>query len=769
MKPSSKATRHTLKKLALAVGCGTLALHGASALAAAIEEVIVTSQKTEENIQTTPIAITALTSETLEKKGITDMRGIIASSPSITTTPFPGAAIMPTLYMRGQGAILPMSITTDSPIGIYQDGFYIARPQSSVFDLSDLERVEILRGPQGTLWGKNTTGGAINLISKEPSGEFNLRQKLTFGNMGIFRSLTTIDLPSVGDVATKFTYLKSDKDGYVKNIGSSHDYGEENQQAGRFALHWQARDDFSADFFYETGTAHFTGQYYENDFLNGRSNIPGQSGTYYTKPRRPDSHTWRAVDLPIGSSTYQGSGLTLAWDVNEALTIKSLTGYRTLDFHSYQDYAEAFGSFYYQEDIVKSHQFSQEIQFVGDVTDNLRYVAGLYYFSEGGSHDEPQTLGSSNLVAFPTGYYNTVRYVTADAKSRAAYAQTTWTPNILDNRLDITVGARFTKDERNADRIKGLNTTTHFETSALDSSRFNPMATINYAWTEDMNTYLKFATGYKAGGTDEGTPDGHFSAGAYGPEEVKTAELGLKSYVWDRRARINMALFYSKFDDMQMSFITSPTTLSETQGYNAGKATVKGAELELLVQPVDDLTLNLGYTYLNAQYNKVTAMAGTTFDPAVNLYSPYQVGEDIKQLFSMPRVPRHSVSASADYTFWHFDKAELSGRVDYKFESGQYLNAASGPAVPSRDFWWRSSFSTIDARLTLSGDLPRGDKASISLWGKNITNHRYRNYVVAAGGTVSPTSTGIVRGLTNYSEAWNEPVTFGIDLVYQYR
>jgi iron complex outermembrane receptor protein len=190
MNQQTGASGRHLKKLALAVGCTVAALHSTGSAAATIEEIIVTSQKTEENIQTTPIAITALTGELMDKKGITDMRGIIDASPSITTTPFPGAAVMPTVYMRGQGAILPMSITTDSPIGIYEDGFYIARPQSSVFDLADLERVEILRGPQGTLWGKNTTGGAINLISKEPSGEFNFSQKLTFGNEARFRSLT---------------------------------------------------------------------------------------------------------------------------------------------------------------------------------------------------------------------------------------------------------------------------------------------------------------------------------------------------------------------------------------------------------------------------------------------------------------------------------------------------------------------------------------------------------------------------------------------------
>jgi len=781
----------TTKKLALAINAGLLALTAGSAFAAGqIEEVTVTAEKREASLQTTPIAISAFSSESLEKLGIGNFQGVAQNSPAITFTPYPSSSML-ILYMRGQGVSDPAQITTDSSIGIYSDGFFIARPQAAVFDLADLERVEVLRGPQGTLYGRNTTGGAVNLISKKPTGEFGFKQDFSFGTRDYFRSQTSIDLPKWNDISTKLTILKSDKDGFVKNPGSSNDFGESHQLGGRFALHWDISANVTADYFMEKGKGDTTPSYYQNKDSQDHLDHPAD-------------RAYRAVDLPMSHGDFEGHGLTLAWDVNESLTVKSLTGYRKLNTDEFQDYAESFFFGTASHDLVNEHQFSQEFQFIGDAFNKrIKYITGLYYFKEGASHFEnykidgffADPLDPLNPLAFRPGHVNKDRYATNDAKSQAAYAQVTWTPPILDDKLEVTVGARYTKDDRSATRsltntgsgpyfdyletifpfpFPGPNHVTAFESGAKNSQsfkRFNPMFTVNYAVNEDVSVYGKIATGYKAGGFSESSPPGSFTQG-FSPEKVTTYELGTKSYWWDRRVRANIALFQSKFDDMQLFFTVDPADSSVIQAYNAGKATVNGAELDLLVMPIDDLSLSLEYAYLDPKLDSVEALAGTTFDPAVNPASPYVVGQNIKEVFELPYASKHSVTLNADYTFLHFDGGNLSANLNYRWKSSYFNTAPAGTAVPGRDNYLVPAYGLFDGRITMALDLPKNDKVKISIWGKNLLNKDYPQQVIGLGNSISTQdpNTGVVTqaGYVSQAKIWAEPASYGIDVSYQY-
>lgn len=215
------ARRHGwLSKLAvLFAACGAVpgTVCGAESEATSLEEVVVTAQRREERLQDVPIAMTAMDFEVLRDRGVTDLVGVIKATPSMSFTPYPATANTLTLYMRGSGVQDAGQITIDTATGLYQDGFYISRGQMVTFDLADIERVEVLRGPQGTLYGRNTTGGAVNLISRRPSGEFGFRQELGFGNNGRLRSLTVLDLPKWDGLSTKLSFLKRQQDGYVEN------------------------------------------------------------------------------------------------------------------------------------------------------------------------------------------------------------------------------------------------------------------------------------------------------------------------------------------------------------------------------------------------------------------------------------------------------------------------------------------------------------------------------------------------------------------------
>ena len=786
--------------VAVAVAGGTLVLTGVPARAqqtTGIQEVVVTAEKREESLQNTPISITALTSENLQKLGVTNFEGVARNSPSVSFTPYPSSSNTLILYMRGQGVSDPMQITTDGSVGLYEDGFYISRAQSATFDLADVERVEVLRGPQGTLYGRNTTGGAVNLISKKPTGEFGIKQDFTFGSLNQFRSLTSVNLPKWGEFSTKFTLLRSSIDGYVRNTGSARDFGEQNQWAGRFAFNWQPFEYLTLDYFLEKGNLDSTPYYYQNEAWSGtivHSSVPVFAGYYPYPTGGPQTRTYRPSDLNQSLSDFEGHGLTVTWDVNDALTIKSLTGYRRLNWHAYQDYMESFAAIsesaglvplgmplsFLSEDLIHDYQLSQEFQFIGDVTDSLNYIAGLYFFKESASHFEGVNIATFSNIKD--------RDVDADAKSLAAYAQLTWTPHILNDKLDITPGLRFTKDYRNAERDITITAPEYLlvensvnanlitiqpenGTKATGASnnqtfkRWNPALTLNYNWTDEFSTYLKVVTGYRAGGSSEAAPVGSFEQ-TFGPEKVTTYEFGLKSYWWDRRVRWNLALFRSRFDDMQLAFNVDPKDSSVVQSINAGRATVDGGELELLVMPIDDVTLNLEYSYLRPVFDRVDVPQGTAYDPAVNPVSPFTLGENIKDYFVLPYAPRHSLSLGADYTFFHFNSGDLSAHLNYRFQSRTFNTANAGPAVPNRDLVAQPSFGLWDGRLTYSTDLPRGERAQISLWGKNILHKQYKNQVIGQGGFL-PTP-DVPFGLTSQAVIWNQPPTWGFDIHFEY-
>jgi iron complex outermembrane receptor protein len=771
---SKKLARHRAPFIAF--NLLTIAAANAQDTAAnTIEEVVVTAERRESTLQDTPIAITVMDADNLADRGITDLEGVIAATPSLTFSPYPATANTLTVYMRGAGVVDVGQVTIDTAIGLYQDGFYISRGQMVTFDLADIERVEVLRGPQGTLYGRNTTGGAINLVGRKPGGEFGFRQEAGFGNQGRYRSLSVVDLPKRGGLAAKLSLLARGKDGYVKNAGPGRDFGEEEQVAGRVALRWDAGGPFTADYFQERGELDSTPFYYTNPALVGI--IPG-----YTDAGRPASRSYRAIDLARSPGEFESHGLTLTWNVGEDLAIKSLTGYRDLAVAYHQDYAETFFVGFRSLDDIRSHQFSQEFQAVGSALDGrIEYVAGLYHFDETARHAQDTVITNALPGSVPL-LLDKHRYVRAESRSQAAYAQLTWTPPVFDDRLGLTLGGRYTRDERAAGR-QLLNTYFGFpiaqepapgvvSSNDLESSRFNPSFTANFAWTGDVSTYLRVATGYKAGGSSESVAAGQFGV-TFSPEDVTVYELGLKSYLLDRRIRLNAAAFSSRYEDMQLFFNTDPGDLSVVLGLNAGKATIRGIELEALWQPLDTLSFSLDYTHLDPKYNKVKVPAGTIFDPAVNPASPYQVGQDVHRLFSFAQAPGNTVNAGSHWTIMRRDGREFSAMLNYRWKDSFFHSAGSGPGVPNSSFASHPSVGLLDGRLSWQTELATRGHLRIDLWGQNLADKAHPLFVV---GGASPVP--VLDPLTNVvtpagyagpvPTAWAERRSYGVNLVYEY-
>jgi iron complex outermembrane receptor protein len=264
-------------------------------------------------------------------------------------------------------------------------------------------------------------------------------------------------------------------------------------------------------------------------------------------------------------------------------------------------------------------------------------------------------------------------------------------------------------------------------------------------------------------------PPGEFSQG-WAPESLTSYEVGVKSYWWDRRLLANLALFYSKYRDIQYSIGTGTVAEGQpAQAYNLGKATIDGAEVDLSMAPISDLTLSFSGAYLHWKIDEVTALANTVFDPATGSGSPYQVGENIAQVFSIEYAPKFSLNLAADYTFAHFDSSKLSVHLDYVYKGYFFNNPFDGPATPNTHFDTLPSQSLFNGRLILAGDLSHGGRLQFSVWCKNLLDRNHLAFVTGNGPGGATFENGAAVGYTSTTGAWAEPRSYGVQVQYNYQ
>lgn len=709
------------------------------------QEIIVTAQRRAERLQSVPIAITALSSDTLVEQGVTDLKGISQITPSLSVASYPNSSDTLTLNMRGQGIADAGQITKDGGVGLYIDGFYIARPQGALFDIGTPERVEVLRGPQGTLYGRNTTGGAVNIITKKPTGEWGGSASAEVGSRDLVRTLADIDLPALGSLAVRGSIAYVDQDGWVKNPGAAHRYGEFGQIAGRIAARWSPTDTLTVDYAWDRGRVSSTQAYYVNPDLEGA--IPG-----YTADR---DRTYAPLDIRPSRTYFVDHQLSLNWDVTDAITLRSLSAYRGFKALQNVNYGLAQSTPEFPVEVVQFHryrtkQYSQEFQIIGSAGERLEYTGGLYFFRETGTHFQSQ---DTYLVPFDMTL-PTTRLVSARNTSYAAYLQTTWTPAVLEDRLDVTLGGRYTRDKRSAERD---STSFGFPVDVDVANRqrfsnFSPSLNLSMQWTRDVMTYAKVSKGYKAGGSSEGAPD--FTQ-TYDPEKVTSYELGLKSQAFDRMLTFNLSLFQNEFRDLQIDFVTDPADQSVVVTTNAGSARVRGFEADIVLQPSRDMTLQLSYSHLDPKIKSVRAPAATVFDPALNPASTFKVGDEIGAFFVLPFAPRNALTLSGNWTFLRLAESAFSVNASYSYQEAYYASSLAGPAVTGRQYYRSDNINKIDARISWTQNLPSGSDLTVSLFADNLTNDRYASFVIALG---SP-----LMGYSTQTAPYNEPRTFGVE------
>lgn len=687
-----------------------------------LEEIIVTAQKREESIQSAPISIVAFSGKMLEARGITNLADLAADVPSLSISPHPQSGSTLRTFIRGLG-IVNDQITYDPSVAIYLDGVYVARFQGLATEVADLERIEVLRGPQGALYGRNSTGGAINFITAAPKlDEFGFRQDFSVGNYDSFRSRTYVNLPVGETFAVDLSYLRASKNGFVRNLGTGVSrFGDQDRRAYRVAALWSPIDRLNIRYTYDRSE------------LEDTPNFVGQVPLYSSRASRPKVGSPAERNLRANDVVGWGHNLTASLEVNDTLSLRSITAYRDLDsFVNRAYHTGLYGVPISAWDLnVSQHQFSEELQAIGTMLDSrLEYVAGLYWFDEKSAAVE--------IGLQPLANRRTDRNLSANNTAYAAFGQATYTPNVLDQRLHLTVGARWSRDKREATKVDApslISNGTPLPIAAGDAKRrysdFSPSAVIAFDASDNVNLYAKVATGYKTGGFNLSSSSiATFQAG-FGPESVTSYELGVKSNWLNNTLRVNAALFTARYDDLQLSINPIPSNTTITDVLNAGKASVDGLELDIAMRPVPELNLSLAYAWLDAGYDSIKDSGGN----------------NIAYKFGFVEAPKNKLSTSIEYTFANTVIGTPSVMLTYAYQSERISSTSCPKCVIG-------SYGLLDARMSLA-DIPVGNRSKLrfSLWGKNLLDEDYYTMHVMV---LVP------------SAVFGDPRSYGADVTFEY-
>ncbi|MCP1471478.1 iron complex outermembrane receptor protein [Sphingobium sp. OAS761] len=716
-----------------------------------LQEIVVTAQRRTENIQNVPISVTALSADTLDNARVTDIRNLSGLAPNVLINS-QGISSIPTVTIRGiQSGVSSSSV--DPKVGIYLDGVYIGRTVGAIFDLADIERVETLRGPQGTLFGRNATAGAISIVTPNPTGKLEGNALLSAGNYDSFRGRLSLNLPSFGIFSARISYLHDEFAGDTPNLlaGKSINFdlrepgigtlpyakrlGAKNVDAVQIAVRAEFSPDFDLTYRFDYTDSETVGRPAQTAGFNADSTgaLAGGINAFQGLTGGTLNLSRSRLDAVANASSVQplkveGHSLIANWDLG-TLKLKNIAAYRRFkqDWNTF-DLASTGGQKFtaaqlgallagdvagvtapgvqpgpndYLFDLLtartaKQHQFSDELQMLVS-TEAFDLTTGLFYFREKGA--ETNVLGIFQPVAngqvLPTPldavFGSGVNQAEAINEAYAAYAQGTYhvTPQI-----DLTLGGRYTTDRRKTNVIRRSGTAAGGSlgvgTYTETFHKFTYAAILGYRPTDDINAYAKVSSGYVAGGIADGSP--------YGPESLTSYELGLKTELFDRRLRANFAVYYSDYKDLQIQqFLGGRQIFS-----NAGRARTYGAEAELEARPARGLMLAANLGYQKFDYRRYILNGVDVADRARALYAPK---------ITAKLSGRYEVEAD-------FGRPFISMDARYRSRSYHTLLPSTNPVTERGTY--QTPFWLVDGRIGVDDIRIGGTEFALSVWAQNL-------------------------------------------------
>ena len=772
--PSNAACRPAL------LGCSALVAAAMATSAAAqaagdpgstLSEIIVTAQKREQSLQDVPIAITAVNQEALKANRIVNVTDLSNVAPGLTVRNTAGSAQQAAITIRGEIS-LGGGAVQDKAVPIYLDGVYIGAALGHSFDLPTLERIEVLRGPQGTLFGRNSTAGAISIVTRNPPGEFGLRQELTVGNYEQFRTVTRIDTPAWGPIAASISYVHDERTGDIKNLGAGTTWdrsasprlgiqrspktlGDKNVESWFAAVKFEPNDRFNAVYKFDWMENDYTPEGYGLVHFTPVGSILGPfgaviQGIYDANPAPiAGLHRPKYVNNSFatdGHQKAQGHNVTMNLRVNDSLSFKNIIAYRSSYLYVAHGLTGAGGltippAFSFLGPVgspislgdnhleARTTQWSDEFQANYD-SKFLTLTAGALYYRQKTTSGSPENLtGSISFVALPGGVIPRGRDMDiAETTSKAVFlqAEVHVTPQI-----DLVGGYRFTRDKKPGVSYIAARP---FPFS-YDRSRPTYLAGVNYKPTQDILVYGKYSTGYLSGGSLAGI--------SYDPETVRSWEGGVKTDLLDRRLRVNLAAFKIRYRDFQQGAGGSNIGRPELPlvVFSFGDAKAKGFEAEVTAIPLRGLTLTGGLSYTDFKLTRV--------NPVFTAFGPVE-----------PWLrPKWTANVAASY---ESEPVWGEARVVARLDGGWHSKIASpGVNLPVRpgyeDIQYSGKEWLVNGRLALRDiKLSRGD-LEVALWARNLFDNDKPLFPLQ----FAPIP---YLGETSYQPAR----TFGLDVIYNY-
>lgn len=765
---------------------------GTKAENSGLSDIVVTARRTQESLQSVPVAVTALSGEFLDRQNFRDAANLTLLTPNLTIAAQPASLSAAAVYIRGIGNNEPAALS-EQGVGVYLDGVYIARAAGALFDLVDLERTEVLRGPQGTTFGRNTIGGAVQLISKKPSDDFHLNAKAGYGRFNDWFVRSRIDTGYIGgsNIKASFAAQHREANGYVNNLLTppNQDPGSVNGDAFIATV----RGDFGAltvDYNFDYNDRRGSSPFFQllaarPDVISYFSQSPSFGGDPFlvSPDRQQDIRVTGFLGIDgvyryTSRTRVYGHSLTVSYEALPYLTLKSITGYRGFYQYNTQGFGEgnlmgrvvqfnpatnAFGlailpvtNYGGSNAPQKQHQFSQEFQALGSSGD-FTYLGGIYYFHEKASEYNRQALtlvtsidglanfgfpasASTDILAANPGLIGSslvginatpLQAFSGTTESMAAFGQLSWRPSALDDKLELTVGGRYTTDKKTAilagDVIPSQRGRISFENASW-------LASAAYHFNDSALLYGRVSTGYRTGGI---APRATI-INTYQPEKALAYEVGLKSELFDRRVRINVSGYLTKYDDLQVTQFAANSGGALSLIVNAGKAEIKGFEAEVAVTPVSGLVFDGSLGYIDVKYKKFLFR-----DPTTNQLV------DVAAVARPTYTPKWSVHAGGEYS-QDIGPGTARLRVDYSYRSTIFFNTLDLTTPLNHEIRSRPDHN-LKARLSLEDVAVGNSRMTFGVWGDNLTNQKNSVYGIDFGALGFAGST------------FKKPVSYGVD------
>ncbi|WP_390616259.1 TonB-dependent receptor [Maricurvus nonylphenolicus] len=756
-----------------------------------LEEIVVTAQKREQSLQEVPIAVQAIDSDMLEQNSVVSISDIGNMTPglSIGNAVQDGAEIA----IRGIGTSV-LGLGFDQSVPLYLDGVYLGRGFDLLGDMIDVQQIEVLKGPQGTLFGRNAAAGAINVTTAAPVDEVEGRLKVGVGREDLRTVQAMYNTPLTENLLLRVNGSLRKRDGWQENLDGGDDLYEQDQSTARAKLLWMAQEDLSVE---------LTADY---------SNVDNTQGGYILEKASPGITTQDIDDKAAPSTTRLLDGTTaepfverkshglsakVTWDLSDELTFTSISSYRKAEV----DMQVGNGSLSLIPDAIngttlnlpvlvdrfeiEADEYSQEFRLSG-ISDKADWFAGFNYYKSEGEQLEPLALPAiamANIISMTpsalTGtYYDDSQKSLIDTESYSLFGDVIWH---LTDKLNLTTGLRYSYDEKTSEfKPSQQAEATFFATvpdhflngKTKDSADWDDVSgriVVDYQVDEDTMVYAGVSTGYKSGGFGSTVGVAAALAGeAFNPFDKETTtnyEAGVKMTTYDGRLRINMAAFFTEFENyqLQMADLNVPGTALDL---SAPEAESHGVDLDIAFAATESLNLGLLVGYLETEYAKdVLTDAGEVAIPK---------GQDLL------RAPRWTTTAVIDYVLPVADIGDLRFNTTYTYRTSQRLSnstaasltsATSGVGDPgvviTESDNESGSYGLLNARLSL---LSADETWEVAVWGTNLTDKAYRDddNSAVANGVLSALSagTGVPMAVTSYTR--NEPRMWGVDFTYNF-